>query len=57
MLYPRAGKKTLSTGCQEVFELTVGLALDRHSAEVADIAFVVAAGIKRQDVARSPDLV
>ena len=42
---------------KQLLEFAVRLALDRHATEVADIAFVIAAGIKRQDVARPPDLV
>ena len=42
---------------QHVLELGVGLALDRHAAEVADIAVIVAAGIEREDVALVPRLI
>ena len=41
---------------QEVFELGIGLAVDGHAAEVADIAVIVAAGIEREDVAFLPFL-
>ena len=41
---------------EEVGELGIRLALDRHAAEVADIALVVAAGIEGEDVALAPDL-
>ena len=39
---------------EQVFELGVRLAEDRHAREVADIAVVVAAGIEREHVAASP---
>ena len=41
---------------QQVLELGIGLAVDRHAAEVADIAVIVAAGIEREDVALLPAL-
>ncbi len=41
---------------QQVLELGIGLAVDRHAAEIADIAVVIAAGVERQDVARLPAL-
>ena len=38
-------------------ELGIRLAVDRHAADVADVAVVVAAGIERQDIALAPDLI
>ncbi len=42
---------------QEIHEFGVGLALDRHAADVADIAVVIAAGVDRHYVALLPFLV
>src|ERR1700729_1682283 len=42
---------------KQVLEFAVWLALDRHATEIAAVAFVIAAGPKRQDVARTPRLV
>ena len=39
---------------QQILELGIRLALDRHAAEIADIAVIVAAGIEREDVAFAP---
>ena len=39
---------------EQVFEFAVGFALDRHATKIADVAFVIAAGIKRQNVACRP---
>ena len=39
---------------QHILELGVGLAVDRHAAEVADIAVIVAARVEREDVALVP---
>ncbi len=41
---------------QQIFELGVGLAVDRHPTEVADIAVIVAAGVEREHVALAPFL-
>ena len=41
---------------QQVLELGVRLAQDRHAGEVADIAVIVAAGIDREHVALLPAL-
>ena len=38
-------------------EVRCRVALDRHATEIADVAFVIAAGIERQDIAGSPHLV
>ena len=48
---PRAGSLDLA---EQIFELGVRLALDRHAADVADIAVIVAAGVDRHDVALLP---
>ena len=39
---------------QQVLELGVRLAEDRHAAEIADIAVIIAAGIEREHVALAP---
>src|SRR5262249_58774796 len=41
---------------QQIFELGIRLAVNRHPTEVADIAVIVAAGIEREHVALAPFL-
>ena len=49
-----AARWMLSISAEQIVKLGVGFALDRHAADVADIAVVIAAGVDRHDVALLP---
>ena len=42
---------------EKILELGIGLAQDAHTAEIANIALKVAAGVEREDIALRKDLI